>query len=387
MQTKPLLYVIDDDSLTVQMIEDVLGEQFAVQGSVNPLQALQQVGTLAPQIILLDINMPQMDGYEVCRRLKDDFDTQDIPVMFLSGLTTLEDRMAAYDAGGEDFMAKPLELTLLGAKLETLLRIHQQREALARQASYATATAMTAMSNAAEMGQVVQFARKAMLCEDMGCLARELLDAAASYGLSTAVALRSESGALEMNQEGVLSAMESGVLQLIASCGRIVAMGQRAAFNYGGVTLMVRNMPLDDEERMGRLRDNLAAIAELAAARLAALALADLAASRGAMLALQQQVVEREASLRKVLASVQACVTTMEQQRRDDRFLATALLESMLGDLEREFIHLGLSERQEAKLNSVLRAASNRILSLYGGDFQALESLKQVLADMPQSAG
>ncbi|MEQ6290059.1 two-component system response regulator [Vogesella sp. GCM10023246] len=383
MQTKPLLYVIDDDSLTVQMIEDVLGEQFAVQGSVNPLQALQQVGTLAPQIILLDINMPELDGYEVCRRLKADFDTQDIPVMFLSGLTTLEDRMAAYDAGGEDFMAKPLELTLLGAKLEALLRIRQQREALAQQASYATATAMTAMSNAAEMGQVVQFARQVMLCEDMGGLARELLEAAASYGLSSAVALRNESGALEMNQAGELSAMESGVLQLIASCGRIVAMGQRAAFNYGGVTLMVRNMPLDDEERMGRLRDNLAAIAELAAARLATLALADLAASRGAMLALQQQVVEREASLRKVLSSVQASVTAMEQQRRDDRFLATALLESMLGELEREYIHLGLTERQEANLNNVLRAASSRILSLYGGDFQALESLKQVLADMP----
>ncbi|WP_174874326.1 response regulator [Vogesella oryzae] len=386
MQTKPLLYVIDDDSLTAQMIEDVLGEQYEVRSCLNPLQALQQVVELKPQLILLDISMPEMDGYEVCRQLKADFDTQDIPVMFLSGLTTLEDRMAAYDAGGEDFMAKPLEFALLGAKLEALSRHRQQREALAQQASYATATAMTAMSNAAEMGQVVQFARKVMLCGDMTCLAKELLEVADSYGLSAAVALRNQSGALEMNQQGELSAMESGVLQLIATCGRIVAMGQRAAFNYGGVTLMVRNMPLDDEERLGRLRDYLAAIAELAAARLDTLALADLAESRGAMLALQQQVVAREASLRKVLNSVQACVTSMEQQRRDDRFLATALLESMLGDLEREFIHLGLTDSQEAKLSMVLRSASDRILSLYGGDFQALESLKQVLTDMPQPA-
>lgn len=385
MQTKPLLYVIDDDSLTAQMIEDVLGEQYEVRSCLNPLQALQQVVELKPQLILLDINMPEMDGYEVCRRLKEDFDTQDIPVMFLSGLTTLEDRMAAYDAGGEDFMAKPLEFALLGAKLEAMSRHRQQREALAQQASYATATAMTAMSNAAEMGQVVQFARKVMLCGDMTCLAKELLEVSDSYGLSAAVALRNQSGTLEMNQQGELSAMESGVLQLIATCGRIVAMGQRAAFNYGGVTLMIRNMPLEDEERLGRLRDYLAAVAELAAARLETLALADLAESRGAMLALQQQVVAREASLRKVLDSVQASVTAMEQQRRDDRFLATALLESMLGDLEREFIHLGLTDSQEAKLSMVLRSASDRILSLYGGDFQALESLKQVLTDIPQS--
>ncbi|MFC3625432.1 two-component system response regulator [Vogesella amnigena] len=386
MQTTPLLFVIDDDSLTAQMIEDVLGEQFRVRAYLDPLLALQQVAQEQPDIILLDINMPQMDGYEVCRRLKADFDSQDIPVMFLSGLTTLEDRMAAYDAGGQDFMAKPLELALLGAKLDAMLQHRQQREALVQQASYATATAMTAMSNAAEMGQVVQFARKVMLCQDMPCLARELLDAAASYGLSAAVALRNESGSLEMNQEGELSAMESGVLQLIASCGRIVAMGQRAAFNYGGVTLMIRNMPQDDEDRRGRLRDNLAAVAELAAARLETLVLADLAASRLDMLKLQQQIVEREACLRRVLTSVQAGIGAMEQQRRDDRFAATALLESMLGDLEREYVHLGLTDIQEANLSNLLRAASNRILSLYGGDFQGLESLKQVLAEMPLQA-
>ena len=86
MSDKPLIIVIDDDVLTTEMISDGLEDQYHIVGFTNPMEALSQVAALQPALILLDINMPQMDGYEVCRRLKDDFDTSDIPVVFLSGL-------------------------------------------------------------------------------------------------------------------------------------------------------------------------------------------------------------------------------------------------------------------------------------------------------------
>jgi len=373
MQNNPLLYVIDDDTLTAQMIEDVLGESFQVQSCTHPLLAAQQVAVLQPALILLDINMPDMDGYEVCRQLKQQPESMNIPVLFLSALSTLEDRMAAYDAGGEDFMGKPLDLAALQPRIEAILRRQAAREALASQASFATATAMTAMSNAAELGQVLQFARQLMLCHDKAGLAQQLLATVASFGLSGAVSLRGVGEVLEANQDGQLSEMERGVLQLIASCGRILSMGQRAAFNYGDVTLLIRNMPLDDEERLGRLRDHLATLTELVEARLETLSL-------------QQLLVARQSMLSQVLSSVQHSVTAMEQQRRDDRFAATALLESMLGQLEREFLHLGLSDRQEELLSTQLREASQRILSLYAGDFKALDELRQVLDSMPPTA-
>ena len=370
MSDKPLLVVIDDDVLTGEMISDGLEELYTVRYFSNPLLALAEVGSLQPALILLDINMPQMDGYEVCRRLKADFDTCDIPVVFLSGLTSLEDRMAAYDAGGEDFTSKPLNLGVVASRIDALFRRQREKAALASQASYATATAMTAMSNAAELGLVVDFSRRAMACGSLPQLAQVLLDTLAGFGVNGAVALSVEGERCERSQEGEVNEMERGVLQLIADCGRIVSLGKRVAFNFDGITLLVRDLPVEDDDRSGRLRDHFAVLTELASERLK-------------ILALQQRVHQREAQLQTLLQCVRDGVAALDSQRREDRVAASTYLETSLSRVERSLMHLGLTEAQEEQLMSVLRETSYQLLDLYRGDARGVEALKQALATSP----
>ena len=373
MSDKPLLVVIDDDVLTGEMISDGLEELYTVRYFSNPLLALAEVGSLQPALILLDINMPQMDGYEVCRRLKADFDTCDIPVVFLSGLTSLEDRMAAYDAGGEDFTSKPLNLGVVASRIDALFRRQREKAALASQASYATATAMTAMSNAAELGLVVDFSRRAMACGSLPQLAQALLDTLAGFGVNGAVALSVEGERCERSQEGEVNEMERGVLQLIADCGRIVSLGKRVAFNFDGITLLVRDLPVEDDDRSGRLRDHFAVLTELASERLK-------------ILALQQRVHQREAQLQTLLQCVRDGVAALDSQRREDRVAASTYLETSLSRVERSLMHLGLTEAQEEQLMSVLRETSYQLLDLYRGDARGVEALKQALATSPGPA-
>lgn len=373
MSDKPLLVVIDDDVLTGEMISDGLEELYTVRYFSNPLLALAEVGSLQPALILLDINMPQMDGYEVCRRLKADFDTCDIPVVFLSGLTSLEDRMAAYDAGGEDFTSKPLNLGVVASRIDALFRRQREKAALASQASYATATAMTAMSNAAELGLVVDFSRRAMACGSLPQLAQVLLDTLAGFGVNGAVALSVEGERCERSQEGEVNEMERGVLQLIADCGRIVSLGKRVAFNFDGITLLVRDLPVEDDDRSGRLRDHFAVLTELASERLK-------------ILALQQRVHQREAQLQTLLQCVRDGVAALDSQRREDRVAASTYLETSLSRVERSLMHLGLTEAQEEQLMSVLRETSYQLLDLYRGDARGVEALKQALATSPGPA-
>ena len=370
MSDKPLIAVIDDDVLTGEMTSDGLEELYTLRCFTNPLQALAEVGSLQPALILLDINMPQMDGYEVCRRLKADFDTCDIPVVFLSGLTSLEDRMAAYDAGGEDFTSKPLNLGVVASRIDALFRRQREKAALASQASYATATAMTAMSNAAELGLVVDFSRRAMVCTSLAQLAQALLDTLTGFGVNGAVALRVEGERYERSQEGEVSEMERGVLQLIADCGRIVSLGKRVAFNFDGVTLLVRDLPVEDDDRAGRLRDHFAVLTELASERLK-------------ILVLQQRVHQREAQLRSLLQSVRDGVAALDSQRREDRVAASTYLETSLSRVERSLMHLGLTEAQEEQLMAVLRETSYQLLDLYRGDARGVEALKKALAALP----
>jgi CheY-like chemotaxis protein len=370
MSDKPLIIVIDDDVLTTEMISDGLEGQYRICGFSNPLAALAQVAALQPALILLDINMPQMDGYEVCRRLKADFDTSDIPVVFLSGLTALEDRVAAYDAGGEDFTSKPLNLAVVASRIDAIFRRQHEKAALATQASFATATAMNAMSNAAELGLVVDFSRRAMACVDLMQLGRTLLDAVQGFGVSGAVALASGSDRLALSQEGEVSEMERGVLQLIADCGRVVALGKRVAFNYEGVTLLVRDLPVEDEDRAGRLRDHFAVLGELVSERLK-------------ILALQQRVSYQESQLRSLLQTIRDGIHGLDAQRREDRMAASTFLETSLGRVERDLVHLGLTESQEEQLIATLRETSYKVLDLYRGDPKAVEALKQALAALP----
>ena len=80
-------------------------------------------------LVLLDINMPEMDGYETCRKLKENPETASVPVIFLSALNDADDKLKAFDAGGVDYMTKPFQFPEVVARVQTHLRIaHLERE-------------------------------------------------------------------------------------------------------------------------------------------------------------------------------------------------------------------------------------------------------------------
>ena len=199
------------------------------------------------------------------------------------------------------------------------------------------------------------FSRRAMACVDLPQLGRTLLDTVQGFGVSGAVALASGGERLALSQEGEVSEMERGVLQLIADCGRVVSMGKRAAFNFDGVTLLVRDVPVDDEERAGRLRDHFAVLGELMSERLK-------------ILALQQRAARQESQLRSLLQTIRDGIHGLDAQRREDRMAASTFLETSLGRVERDLVHLGLTESQEEQLVSTLRETSYKVLDLYRGD-------------------
>ena len=101
-----------------------------IRAAINGKLALQAAHNDPPDIILLDINMPEMDGYEVCRRLKKDEKLKDIPVIFLSSLDEMKDKVKAFNVGGVDYITKPYQLEEVQARVETHLTLKAAREYL-----------------------------------------------------------------------------------------------------------------------------------------------------------------------------------------------------------------------------------------------------------------
>jgi putative two-component system response regulator len=106
---RPLVLIVDDSVTNLHVLNRILGTRYQVKAARNGPAALAIAARDRPDLILLDVQMPDMDGTEVCRRLKQDDATAPIPVAFVSGDGGDDERAACRDAGGSDFFVKPVE--------------------------------------------------------------------------------------------------------------------------------------------------------------------------------------------------------------------------------------------------------------------------------------
>ncbi len=124
------ILVVDDERLNINVLNDLLKNEYKVMAAVNGEQALKAARSKnKPDLILLDIMMPNIDGYEVCRRLKEDENTKDIPVIFISAKGQDADEMEGFRLGAVDYITKPISPPIVLTRVKTQLKIQRaQRE-------------------------------------------------------------------------------------------------------------------------------------------------------------------------------------------------------------------------------------------------------------------
>lgn len=116
--------VVDDNIHNIELLDGVLSSRgYEVVRAMNGKEALEKVKEASPHIVILDVLMPVMDGYETCRRLKENEETRFIPVVMLTALNSLEDKVKGIDAGADDFISKPFQTPELLARVKSLVRV------------------------------------------------------------------------------------------------------------------------------------------------------------------------------------------------------------------------------------------------------------------------
>jgi two-component system, NtrC family, sensor kinase len=125
------ILVVDDTPQNLRLLAEILSNQgYQVRPVPNGKLALSAAQKMPPDIVLLDIMMPDMDGYEVCQRLKDSEVTKDIPVIFISAINDVMDKVKAFAVGGVDFITKPFQVEEVLARIETHLKICSLQQSL-----------------------------------------------------------------------------------------------------------------------------------------------------------------------------------------------------------------------------------------------------------------
>ncbi|MEI6287493.1 MAG: diguanylate cyclase [Bacillota bacterium] len=142
---KRRILIVDDDPVSIQMLLMLLRDEYAVRSATDGPAALEiAMSDTPPDLILLDVSMPGMSGYEVCRTLKEDVRTRKIPVIFITGKDSESDEISGFEAGAVDYVNKPIHPVLVKARIRLHLELKQQRDLLE---SMATQDGLTGIAN------------------------------------------------------------------------------------------------------------------------------------------------------------------------------------------------------------------------------------------------
>ncbi len=130
-EEKALVFIVDDIAKNLQVLGTILKQHnYKIAFATNGKQALENINNISPDLILLDVMMPDLDGFEVCKRLKADEKTKEIPVIFLTAKTEIEDVVNGFELGAVDYVTKPFNATELLARVNTHVELRRTRKKL-----------------------------------------------------------------------------------------------------------------------------------------------------------------------------------------------------------------------------------------------------------------
>lgn len=129
------LLIVDDEAINIRMLDGMLRDEYQISVALNGEQALTRAFAIPPDLILLDIQMAGMDGYEVCRRLKGNVLTRDIPVIFVTSMSDAAEEYKGLELGAVDYITKPYRPSIVQIRLKNHLELKQQRDMLNRLSS------------------------------------------------------------------------------------------------------------------------------------------------------------------------------------------------------------------------------------------------------------
>ena len=131
-ESRQRILMVDDIAANIKILSAILKHEYDILVATNGADALEIALAEQPDVILLDVMMPDMDGYEVCSRLKADARTQDIPVIFISAMNEVEDEARGLEVGGLDYITKPINPAIVKARVRIHLELKRQRDILQR---------------------------------------------------------------------------------------------------------------------------------------------------------------------------------------------------------------------------------------------------------------
>ena len=248
MSSKAFILCVDDEPINIAIMEELLAENYQIQSVTSGEACLEVVGEQRPDLVLLDVNMPGMDGLETCSKLRNNPQTSDIPVVFVSALAIESELMAGYQAGGDDYITKPFSEDILQRKIEIVLEAEEKKQKLLEMTDSALQALIANQGSISELDMVVNFLQDCFKQTEFHGLSRVVFNCLGRFELDSSLLFLTDPEPLFWFSDDIDRPMEQQILLSLNGQDRIVRFGARMAINSPRATILIRNMPLEAEK-------------------------------------------------------------------------------------------------------------------------------------------
>lgn len=368
MSNSATIMIVDDAAENRLILQTVLEDDYELQVASSGEDCLQQVEKSTPNLILLDVDMPEMSGYEVCAQLRQQEGTRNVPVIFVSALVSTEDRLAGFEAGGDEYVTKPIDSNDLLKKIKHRLEHHIEISTAKKQSSEAMNVAMEAMTSSNEYAKIVNFCKILNETATPESVGEAFCQISNDFGLTVCVLMTTPKD-IYLNCE--TDSNEAKVMQQFKiRTERLTCANTRALVKNDNFVALIRNMPIENENLFGRLKDHLAVLVDLANNRLLNLSFQN---------ALEQK---RQALLNHIilLTEKQMKLVSGKLHRYDETVQNN--MQDMVNKLENMLFSLGLEEDQETTLMRLVDETSEKLGSMQRNTGELDDQLGIVLVSL-----
>ena len=338
------IVVVDDDIITLTLLEEALAE-FSVLIMASPVEALHACREMEvpPLLIILDVNMPEMSGFELCVKLREFISEEQSDIIFHTSSSEMEERLKGYEIGANDFLIKPIEVQELRKKAKSIVKRGKKRREDKASTESNSQLIQAVISDLTEQGILIHYFRASSKTSSISSLLNLIVKTASNFGINSSVQAKYVMNDIEYRQavsnEVTISALERELLDRLEYSERIMTRGKRLFLNYPPFTQIIKNMP-DDPAQAGRFRDHLAIILEAAASQYR-----DIVKTDEVNLMIQElEVVQKRADL--------------ENQTKNRQVLDT--LTELVDSVESKIFEYGLTEEQESELLQLFRKSTDK---------------------------
>ncbi len=349
--TATILIVEDDPSLmelNALHIELAGYQTLRAETAEVALELMMQPDVKA-DLIISDIVMPGMDGYEFCKQVHQLSDWSETPFIFVSSLTTLEERLKGYEVGGDDYIGKPIDPKELTQKVSRVLEVRRHNAELQEVADQSQKVAMQAMTYSSDLGQVIEFFKNSVDSKTFEELASLFFDFMRNNGLRASIQFYTVNGQLNFGDQGELSPLEANVMELSRKKSRFFDFGSRTIINYDDFSILIKNMPLDDPEKYGIYKDTIGTLCNAIEARVKAL-LAD----------------DKNKKREEMISLIQEAMRELKETMGDMQKANMRIIDNMLNEMENSMMTLGLTEEQEEDIRLIATKTMDSIEAIFG---------------------